>query len=160
MRLLKLSLLLLLLSSCGLFKKRVVYKTDSVFVDKSVIVTERVVDTIITIASDTTKYSFKQPLRDTSFTLSKGGNKVNIQYKDGIYYLISIAEGKKIPVKLHEKKVEYRDIKTSVKSKNVEKKSTSFNLYLFIFLIISIIVLTLVLKSKIKNYVQTKIKFW
>lgn len=160
MRLLKLSLIILLLSSCGLFKKRIVYKTDSVFIDKTKIETVRLVDTIVTLASDTNKYSFKQPLRDTSFTLQKGGNKVEIEYKNGVYYIASINAAKKVPIKIYEKKIEYRDIYSKSKSKYVEKKSTNFSLYLFIFLIISIIVTTLVLKSKIKQYVQTKIKFW
>lgn len=152
-------LLLLFCSACGIFKKRSVTKTDSVFIDRTKIVTERVVDTIVTIKSDTVEFSFSQPLRDTSFVLySKNGGKVKVVYTNGVYSIASITKEKSVPIKIREKKVEYRNIYVRDKDKKVEVKK--INLDWLSFLIISIIVCILVLKSNLKKYVQTKIKFW
>lgn len=152
-------LLLLFCSACGIFKKRSVTRTDSVFIDRTKIVTERVVDTIVTIKSDTVEFSFSQPLRDTSFVLySKNGGKVKVVYTNGIYSIASITKEKSVPIKIREKKVEYRNIYVRDKDKKVEVKK--INLDWLSFLIISIIVCILVLKSNLKKYVQTKIKFW
>lgn len=152
-------MLLVSLSSCGIFKKRLVTKTDSVYIDRSVVVTNRVVDTVITIKSDTVKYSFSQPTRDTTINLStKNGGKVTIKYLKGKYYITSIEKEKAVPVKIYEKKVEYRDIYVRDKNKNVEVKKV--NLDWLSFLIIGIIVCILVLKSNLKKYVSSKIKLW
>lgn len=152
-------LLLLFCSACGIFKKRSVTRTDSVFIDRTKIVTERVVDTIVTIKSDTVEFSFSQPLRDTSFVLySKNGGKVKVVYTNGVYSIASITKEKSVPIKIREKKVEYRNIYVRDKDKKVEVKK--INLDWLSFLIISIIVCILVLKSNLKKYVQTKIKFW
>ena len=152
-------LLLLFCSACGIFKKRFVTKTDSVFIDKTKIVTERVIDTVVTIKSDTVEFSFSQPLRDTSFVLySKNGGKVKVVYTNGVYSIASITKEKSVPIKIREKKVEYRNIYVRDKDKKVEVKK--INLDWLSFLIISIIVCILVLKSNLKKYVQTKIKFW
>lgn len=154
-------LLLLFCSACGIFKTRIVTKTDSVFIDKTKVVTERVVDTIITIKSDTITYSFTQPLKDTTINLSTNlGGKVTILYKDGRYYIKSIEREKAIPVKIYEKKIEYRNIYVKDKGKEVVAKGKSFNLDWLTFLIISIIVFILVLKSNLKKYVSSKIKLW
>lgn len=153
--------LLLLLSSCGIFKTRTVIKTDSVFVDRTKVVTERIVDTIVTIKSDTVKFSFSKPERDTTLYLStKNGGSVRIVYKNGIYSIASIIAEKAIPIKIYEKKIEYRNVFIKQKGKSVVAKGNFNYSDFFIFLIISIIVITLVLKSKLKQYVQTKIKFW
>jgi len=153
--------LFLLLSSCGIFKTRTVLKIDSVYIDKTKIVTERIVDTIITIKSDTVKYSFSQPKRDTTLYLStKNGGSVKIFYKNGLYSIASISAEKAVPIKIYEKKIEYRNVYIKQKGKSVVAKGNFNYSDFFIFLIISIIVLILVLKSKIKQYVQTKIKFW
>lgn len=152
-------LLLLFCSACGIFKKRSVTRTDSVFIDRTKIVTERVVDTIVTIKSDTVEFSFSQPLRDTSFVLySRNGGKVKVVYTNGVYSIASITKEKSVPIKIREKKVEYRNIYVRDKDKKVEVKK--INLDWLSFLIISIIVCILVLKSNLKKYVQTKIKFW
>ena len=152
-------LLLLFCSACGIFKKRSVTRTDSVFIDRTKIVTERVVDTIVTIKSDTVEFSFSQPLRDTSFVLySKNGGKVKVVYTNGVYSIASITKEKSVPIRIREKKVEYRNIYVRDKDKKVEVKK--INLDWLSFLIISIIVCILVLKSNLKKYVQTKIKFW
>lgn len=152
-------LLLLFCSACGIFKKRSVTRTDSVFIDRTKIVTERVVDTIVTIKSDTVEFSFSQPLRDTSFVLySKNGGKVKVVYTNGVYSIASITKEKSVPIRIKEKKVEYRNIYVRDKDKKVEVKK--INLDWLSFLIISIIVCILVLKSNLKKYVQTKIKFW
>jgi hypothetical protein len=154
-------LLLLLLSSCSIFKTRTVLKTDSIFVDKTKIVTERIVDTVITIKTDTIKYSFIQPKKDTTLYLStKNGGSVRIIYKNGIYTIASITAEKAIPIRIYEKKIEYRNVFIKQKGKSVVAKGNFNYSDFFIFLIISIIVITLVLKSKLKQYVQTKIKFW
>lgn len=152
-------LLLLFCSACGIFKKRSVTRTDSVFIDRTKIVTERVVDTIVTIKSDTVEFSFSQPLRDTSFVLySKNGGKVKVVYTNGVYSIASITKEKSVPIKIREKKVEYRNIYVRDKDKKVEVKKINYDW--LSFLIISIIVCILVLKSNLKKYVQTKIKFW
>jgi hypothetical protein len=153
--------LLLLLSSCGIFKTRTVTRIDSVFVDKTKIVTERIVDTIVTIKSDTVKFSFSKPERDTTLYLStKNGGSVRIIYKSGIYSIASIIAEKAIPIRIYEKKIEYRNVFIKQKGKSVVAKGNFNYSDFFIFLIISIIVITLVLKSKLKQYVQTKIKLW
>lgn len=152
---------LLLFCACGIFKTRIVTRIDSVYIDRTKIVTERIIDTIITINPDTNSYSFVQPSRDTTINLStKNGGRVSILYKNGIYYITSINKEKAIPIKIYEKKIEYRNIKSVAKNKTVVSKGNFNYTNLFIFLIISIIVITLVLKSKIKHYVPTKIKFW
>lgn len=152
-------LLLLLSASCGIFKRRIVSKTDSVFIDRTKVVTERIVDTIVTIKSDTVEVSFTQPLRDTVFSLyGSNGGKVKIVYKNGVYSVASITKEKTVPIKIYEKKVEYRNIYVRDKDKKVEVKKINYDW--LSFLIISIIVAILVLKSNLKNYVQTKIKFW
>lgn len=155
-------LLLLFCSSCGIYKTRQITKTDSIYIDRSVVVTERVVDTIITIKSDTVKYSFRQPQADTTINLStSGGGKVTIKYLKGKYYITSIEREKAIPIKIYEKKVEYRNIYVRDKNKKVEVKRINYDW--LTFLIISIIVFILVLKSNLKNYASglpTKIKFW
>lgn len=155
-------LLLLLSASCGIFKRRIVSKTDSVFIDRTKIVTERIVDTIVTIKSDTVEVSFTQPLRDTVFSLyGSNGGKVKIVYKNGVYSVASITKEKVVPIKIYEKKVEYRNIYVRDKDKSVQVKKINFDW--LIFLIIGIIVCTLVVKSKIKHYasrLSTKIKFW
>ena len=155
-------LLLLLSASCGIFKRRIVSKTDSVFIDRTKIVTERIVDTIVTIKSDTVEVSFTQPLRDTVFSLyGSNGGKVKIVYKNGVYSVASITKEKAVPIKIYEKKVEYRNIYVRDKDKSVQVKKINFDW--LIFLIIGIIVCTLVVKSKIKHYasrLSTKIKFW
>jgi len=160
MRALSSLLFLLLLSSCGIFKTRIVTKTDSIYIDKTKVVTERFVDTVITIKSDTTQYSFKQPLRDTTFTLKRGSSSVVIEYSNGMYYLSSITGQKSVPVKIYEKKVEYRNVYMKAKDKNIVAKGNFNYKDFFIFLIISIIVLTLVLNQKLKTYVSSKIKLW
>jgi hypothetical protein len=153
--------LLLLLCSCGVFKTRTVTRIDSVFVDKTKIVTERIVDTIVTIKSDTVKFSFSKPERDTTLYLStKNGGSVRIIYKSGIYSIASIIAEKAIPIRIYEKKIEYRNVFIKQKGKSVVAKGNFNYSDFFIFLIISIIVITLVLKSKLKQYVQTKIKLW
>ena len=156
--------LLLLLSSCGIFKTRTVVRLDSVFVDRTKIVTERIVDTIITLKSDTISYSFTQPLKDTIINLSTNGKgKVKIEYKKGVYTILSIQGEKSIPIKIYEKKVEYRNIFVKQKGKSVVAKGNFNYNDFFIFLIISIIVITLVLKSKAIKYAKelsSKIKFW
>lgn len=152
-------LLLLFCSACGIFKKRSVTRTDSVFIDRTKIVTERVIDTVVTIKSDTVEFSFSQPLRDTSFVLySKNGGKVKVVYTNGVYSIASITKEKSVPIKIREKKVEYRNIYVRDKDKKVEVKKINYDW--LSFLIISIIVCILVLKSNLKKYVQTKIKFW
>ena len=152
-------MLLLFCSACGIFKKRSVTRTDSVFIDKTKIVTERVIDTVVTIKSDTGEFSFSQPLRDTSFVLySKNGGKVKVVYTNGVYSIASITKEKSVPIKIREKKVEYRNIYVRDKDKKVEVKKINYDW--LSFLIISIIVCILVLKSNLKKYVQTKIKFW
>ncbi len=153
-------LLLLLFSSCGLFKTRIVTKTDSIYIDRTKVVTERFVDTIITIKPDTTEYSFRQPLRDTTFTIRKGASSVVVEYTNGIYYLSSITGQKYVPVKIYEKKIEYRNVYMKAKDKSVVAKGNFNYKDFFIFLIISIIVLILVLNQKIKTYVSSKIKLW
>jgi hypothetical protein len=153
--------LLLLLYSCGIFKTRIVTKTDSIYIDNTKIVTERIVDTIITLKSDTISYSFTQPLKDTIINLSTNGkNKVKIAYKKGVYSIVSIQGEKAIPIKIYEKKIEYRNVFIKQKGKSVVAKGNFNYSDFFIFLIISIIVITLVLKSKLKQYVQTKTKLW
>ena len=153
--------LLFLLSSCGIFKTRTVLKTDSVFVDRTKVVTERIVDTVVTIKSDTVKFSFSKPERDTTLYLStKNGGSVRIVYKKGIYSIASIIAEKAIPIKIYEKKIEYRNVFFKQKGKSVVAKGNFNYADFFIFLIISIIVITLVLKSKLKQYVQTKTKLW
>lgn len=153
--------MLLLLSSCGIFKTRTVTKIDSVFFDKTKIVTERIIDTIVTIKSDTVKFSFSKPERDTTLYLStKNGGSVRIIYKSGIYSIASIIAEKAVPIRIYEKKIEYRNVFIKQKGKSVVAKGNFNYSDFFIFLIISIIVITLVLKSKLKQYVQTKIKLW
>ena len=156
--------LLFLLSSCGIFKTRTVVKLDSVFIDRTKVVTERIVDTIVTIKSDTIKYSFVQPKKDTTLYLStKNGGSVRILYKGGIYSIASITAEKAIPIKIYEKKIEYRNVFIKQKGKSVVAKGNFNYTDFFIFLIISIIVVILVLKSKLKQYASklpTKIKFW
>lgn len=156
--------LLFLLSSCGIFKTRTVVKLDSVFIDRTKVVTERIVDTIVTIKSDTIKYSFVQPKKDTTLYLStKNGGSVRILYKGGIYSIASITAEKAIPIKIYEKKIEYRNVFIKQKGKSVVAKGNFNYTDFFIFLIISIIVVTLVLKSKLTQYASklpTKIKFW
>jgi len=153
--------LLLLLSSCGIFKTRTVTKIDSVFFDKTKIVTERIIDTIVTIKSDTVKFSFSKPERDTTLYLStKNGGSVRIIYKSGIYSIASIIAEKAVPIRIYEKKIEYRNVFIKQKGKSVVAKGNFNYSDFFIFLIISIIVITLVLKSKLKQYVQTKTKLW
>jgi len=156
--------LLFLLSSCGIFKTRTVVKLDSVFIDKTKVVTERIVDTIITIKSDTIKFSFSKPERDTTLYLStKNGGSVRIIYKNGIYSIASITAEKAIPIKIYEKKIEYRNVFIKQKGKSVVAKGNFNYTDFFIFLIISIIVVILVLKSKLNQYASklpTKIKFW
>lgn len=156
--------MLFLLSSCGIFKTRTVVKLDSVFIDKTKVVTERIVDTIITIKSDTIKFSFSKPERDTTLYLStKNGGSVRIIYKNGIYSIASITAEKAIPIKIYEKKIEYRNVFIKQKGKSVVAKGNFNYTDFFIFLIISIIVVILVLKSKLNQYASklpTKIKFW
>jgi hypothetical protein len=156
--------LLLLLSSCGIFKTRTVVRLDSVFVDRTKIVTERILDTIITLKSDTISYSFTQPLKDTIINLSTNGKgKVKIAYKKGVYTILSIQAEKSIPIKIYEKKVEYRNIFVKQKGKSVVAKGNFNYNDFFIFLIISIIVITLVLKSNAIKYAKelsSKIKLW
>ena len=156
--------LLLLLTSCGIFKTRTVVRLDSVFVDRTKIVTERIVDTIITLKSDTISYSFTQPLKDTIINLSTNGKgKVKISYKKGVYTILSIQGEKYIPIKIYEKKVEYRNIFVKQKGKSVVAKGNFNYNDFFIFLIISIIVITLVLKSNAIKYAKelsSKIKLW
>lgn len=151
--------LLLLFASCGIFKEKIASKTDSIYIDRTKIVTERVVDTLVTIKSDTVEVSFRQPLRDTSFVLySKNGGKVKIIYRGGVYSIASVTKEKTVPIRITEKKVEYRNIYVRDKNKKAEVKR--MNLDWLSFLIISIIVCILVLKSNLKNYVPSKIKFW
>jgi hypothetical protein len=156
--------LLLLLTSCGIFKTRIVTKTDSLYIDNTKIVTERIVDTIITLKSDTISYSFTQPLKDTIINLSTNGKgKVKIAYKKGVYSIVSIQGEKSIPIKIYEKKVEYRNVFIKQKGKSVVAKGNFNYTDFFIFLIISIIVLTLVLKSNAIKYAKelsSKIKLW
>ena len=156
--------LLLLLSSCWIFKTRTVVRLDSVFLDRTKVVTERIVDTIITLKSDTISYSFVQPLKDTIINLSTNGKgKVKIAYKKGVYTILSIQGEKYIPIKIYEKKVEYRNVFIKQKGKSVVAKGNFNYNDFFIFLIISIIVITLVLKSNAIKYAKelsTKIKFW
>lgn len=156
--------LLLFLTSCGIFKTRTVVRLDSVFVDRTKIVTERIVDTIITLKSDTISYSFTQPLKDTIINLSTNGKgKVKIEYKKGVYTILSIQGEKSIPIKIYEKKVEYRNIFVKQKGKSVVAKGNFNYNDFFIFLIISIIVITLVLKSNAIKYAKelsSKIKLW
>ena len=156
--------LLLLLTSCGIFKTRTVTRIDSLYIDRTRVVTERIVDTIVTIKSDTIKYSFVQPKRDTTLYLStKNGGSVRILYKGGIYSIASITAEKAIPIKIYEKKIEYRNVFIKQKGKSVVAKGNFNYTDFFIFLIISIIVITLVLKSKLIQYASklpTKIKFW
>ena len=148
-----------LFASCGIFKAKIASKTDSIYIDRTKIVTERIVDTIVTIKSDTVEFSFKQPLKDTSFVLySKNGGKAKIVYKNGVYSIASITKEKSVPIRITEKKVEYRNI--YVRDKNKKSEVKRMNLDWLSFLIIGIIVCILVAKSKIKHYVQTKIKFW
>lgn len=153
-------LLLPLFYSCGLFKTRIVTKTDSIYIDKTKVVTERFVDTIVTIKPDTVEFSFRKPLSDTTFTLRKSGASVVVEYLNGIYYLKSITGQKSVPIKIYEKKVEYRNVYLKSRDKSVVAKSNFNYNYLFIFLIISIILLTLVLNQKIRTYVSSKIKLW
>ena len=156
--------MLLLLTSCGIFKTRTVTKIDSLYIDRTRVVTERIVDTIVTIKSDTIKYSFVQPKKDTTLYLStKNGGSVRILYKGGIYSIASITAEKAIPIKIYEKKIEYRNVFIKQKGKSVVAKGNFNYTDFFIFLIISIIVITLVLKSKLNQYARelpTKIKFW
>jgi hypothetical protein len=77
-----------------------------------------------------------------------------------VYSIVSIQGEKSIPIKIYEKKVEYRNVFIKQKGKSVVAKGNFNYTDFFIFLIISIIVVTLVLKSKLKQYVQTKIKLW
>ena len=154
-----LSLLLVFLWSCGIYKKRSAIKTDSIYIDRTKIVTERVVDTLVTIKSDTIQVSFSKPLSDTSFVLyTKNGGKVKIVYRGGVYSISAITKEKSVPIRITEKKVEYRNI--YVRDKNKKSEVKRINLDWLSFLIIGIIVCILVAKSKIKHYVQTKIKFW
>ena len=156
--------MLLLLTSCGIFKTRTVTKIDSLYIDRTRVVTERIVDTIVTIKSDTIKYSFVQPKKDTTLYLStKNGGSVRILYKGGIYSIASITAERAIPIKIYEKKIEYRNVFIKQKGKSVVAKGNFNYTDFFIFLIISIIVITLVLKSKLNQYANklpTKIKFW
>lgn len=144
-------LLLPLFYSCGAFKTRIVTKTDSIYIDRTKVITERLVDTVITIKSDTVEFSFKKPLNDTTFTLRKNGSSVTIEYQNGIYFLRSISGQKSVPIKIYEKKIEYRNVYAKAKDKNIVAKGNFNYTNLFIFLIISIIVLTLVLNQKIRN---------
>lgn len=146
-------LLSLLVSSCGLLNSRIVTKTDSIFIDKTKLVTTRIVDTIITIKSDTLKFSFKQPQRDTTFSLTnKEGVKVLITLKNKYYYLSSISLPKQIPIKITEKVVEYRNVYVREKSKVVTKKSNYKQIAIVTLLIISILVIIFIFKQKIINY--------
>lgn len=146
-------LLSLLVSSCGLLNSRIVTKTDSIFIDKTKLVTTRIVDTIITIKSDTLKFSFKQPQRDTTFSLTnKEGVKVLITLKNKYYYLSSISLPKQIPIKITEKVVEYRNVYVREKSKIVTKKSNYKQIAIVTLLIISILVIIFIFKQKIINY--------
>jgi hypothetical protein len=153
-------LLSLLVSSCGLLNSRIVTKTDSIFIDKTKFVTTRIVDTIITIKSDTLKFSFKQPQRDTTFSLTnKDGVKVLITLKNKYYYLSSISLPKQIPIKITEKVVEYRNVYVREKSKVVAKKSNYKQIAIFTLSIISILVIIFIFKQKIINYAtQTTFK--
>jgi hypothetical protein len=153
-------LLSLLASSCGLLKTRIVTKTDSIFIDKTKLVTTRIVDTIITIKSDTLKFSFKQPQRDTTFSLTnKDGVNVLITLKNKYYYLSSISLPKQIPIKITEKVVEYRNVYVREKSKVVTKKSNYKQIAIVTLLIISILVIIFIFKQKIINYAtQTTFK--
>jgi hypothetical protein len=153
-------LLSLLVSSCGLLNSRIVTKTDSIFIDKTKLVTTRIVDTIITIKSDTLKFSFKQPQRDTTFSLTnKDGVKVLITLKNKYYYLSSISLPKQIPIKITEKVVEYRNVYVREKSKVVTKKSNYKQIAIVTLLIISILVIIFIFKQKIINYAtQTTFK--
>lgn len=145
-------LLLLFCSACGIFKKRSVTKTDSIYIDRTKIVTERIVDTIVTIKSDTISFSFTKPLKDTVFNLyTQNGGKVKISYKDGLYSVLALTKEKAVPIRIKEKKIEYRNIYVRDKDKKVEVKK--INPDWLSFLIISIIVCILVLKSNIKKYV-------
>lgn len=153
-------LLLLFFCSCGAFKTRIVTRTDSIYIDRTKVVTERIVDTFITIKPDTTEFSFKKPLRDTTFTLRKNGSSIVIEYINGIYFLKSISGQKSVPVKIYEKKTEYRNVYAKSKDKNIVAKGNFNYTNLFIFLIISIIVLTLVLNQKLRTYVSSKTKLW
>jgi len=145
-----LSLLLLLVSSCGLFKEKLVTKTDSIFIDKTTIVTERIVDTIITIKSDTSSYTFTHPNKDTVFTLTdKSGGKVMIELKGNVYSLVSISAEKQVPITIKEKVVEYRNVYNRIKAKEVIKKPAISKLNIIIFLIISILVVIFIIKHKL-----------
>lgn len=143
-------LLLLALSSCGFFKQRIVTKTDSIFVDKTIVVKEREVDTIITIKSDTVSYSFTQPKKDTIFTLTdKGGSKVRVEFKNERYYLLSISGKKQVPIKIKEKVTEYKNVYIRQKSKDIVKKSNPSKFIFIFFAIIWVIVLIFIYKDKL-----------
>ena len=155
-----LSLLLLLVSSCSSIRERIVTKTDSIFIDKTKFIKTRVIDTIITFKSDTSRFSFKQPQNDTTFTLTnKKGVKVLITLKNRYYYLSSISLPKQIPIKITEKTVEYRNVYVRQKSKVVTKKTNRKQIAIVTLLIISILVIIFIYKQKIINYAtQTTFK--
>ena len=143
-------LLSLVVSSCGIFKEKLMTKTDSIFIDKTTVITERIVDTIITIKSDTSSYTFTHPNKDTVFTLTgKSGSKVRIELKGDVYSLVSISGEKQVPITIKEKVVEYRNVYTRVKAKEVIKKPSISKLNIIIFLIISILVVIFIIKHKL-----------
>ena len=125
-------------------------KTDSIFIDKTTIVTERIVDTIITIKSDTSSYTFIHPNKDTVFTLTgKSGGKVMIELKGDVYSLVSISAEKQVPITIKEKVVEYRNVYNRIKEKAVNKKPAIIKLNIIIFLIVSILVVIFIIKHKL-----------
>jgi hypothetical protein len=150
----------LFVSSCGIFKERIVTKTDSIFIDKTKFVTTRIVDTIITIKSDTLRFSFKQPQSDTTFSLTNNkGVKVLITLKNKYYYLSSVSLPKQIPIKITEKVVEYRNVYIRQKAKVVKSKWDIKTIAIVTLLIISILVIIFIYKQKIINYAtQTTFK--
>jgi len=143
-----------------LLKQRIVVKTDSIFIDKSKFITTRIVDTIITIKSDTLRFSFKQPQNDTTFSLTnEKGVKVLIELKNKYYYLSSVSLPKQIPIKITEKVVEYRNVYIRQKAKDVTSKWDIKRIAIVTLLIISILVIIFIYKQKIINYAtQTTFK--
>jgi len=152
--------LLLLVSSCGLLKERIVTKTDSIFIDKTKTIFKRTVDTIVVIKSDTSKFSFKQPKRDTTFTLKDDkGTKVRITLKNEYYYLSSISLPKQIPIKITETTTEYRNIYIREKVKTIAKKTNVKKYAIATLLIVSFLVLIFIFKQKLINYATTQTTF-
>lgn len=145
--------LLLLVSSCGLFKEKITTKTDSIFIDKTKTVLKKYVDTIVVIKSDTSRFSFKQPKRDTIFTLADDkGTKVRITLKNEYYYISSISLPKQIPIKITETTTEYRNIYIREKVKTVVKKTNVKKYAIATLLIVSFLLLIFIFKQKLINY--------